>query len=267
MITKILKELGISPSATRVYMQLLEYGSSPARRLAENLGVPRPSVYGSLKQLIQKGLVIEREEGSKKVFQTDDPKNLPRLIRSKIEELEQDEKELTHLVPSLIKQVKSSEPHIKFYPGVDGVKQILYDILWHNKAEVLTMWPFKEMVAVLGNDHLANFNRQRIRRNISILSIFPRDKAVALKDYPFIGIGKEHLRELRLAPQKMTWGMWHAIYDDKVSFISSRKESFGFIVNSHDFAELMRTQFEVIWNASKSVKAEPQWSKDFLRSI
>src|SRR3989338_8474702 len=267
MITKVLKELGILPSANRVYKQLLEYGPSPARRLAENLGIPRPSVYDSLKQLIQKGLVIERGEGSKKIFQADDPKNLPRLIRSKIEELEQDEKEITQLVPSFIKQEKSSEPQIKFYPGVDGVKQILYDILWHNNAEVLTMWPFKEMVVVLGDDHLANFNRQRIRRKISIRAIWPRDKAVALKDYPFIGIGKGHLRELRLAPQKMIWEMGHAIYDDKVSFISSRKESFGFIVHSSDFAELMRTQFEVIWSASKSVKAEPQWSEEFLKTI
>ena len=87
---------------------------------------------------------------------------------------------------------------------------------------------------------------------------------VELENYPFIGVGKEHLRQLRIAPEKMTWNMGHAIYDDKVAFISSKKEAFGFIVHSQDFADLMRVQFEEIWDISKPVKYESKLPNSFL---
>ena len=35
-------------------------------------------------------------------------------------------------------------------------------------------------------------------------------------------------------------------YADKVAFISSRQETFGFVIHSRDFAEMMKAQFEVI---------------------
>ena len=43
----------------------------------------------------------------------------------------------------------------------------------------------------------------------------------------------------------------YAIYKNTVRFISSDKEQYGFLIESQEFAEMMRGQFEIIWNASK----------------
>jgi hypothetical protein len=45
--------------------------------------------------------------------------------------------------------------------------------------------------------------------------------------------------------------MGYTIYDDKVSFISSEKEIFGFIVQSEEFSKLMKLHFDLFWNISK----------------
>ena len=45
--------------------------------------------------------------------------------------------------------------------------------------------------------------------------------------------------------------MGYIIYDKKVAFISSHKESFGFIVESVEFAGLQKMQFDILWNAAK----------------
>ena len=43
------------------------------------------------------------------------------------------------------------------------------------------------------------------------------------------------------------------MYEDRVVFLSSEKEGFGFVVHSKDFVDLIRLQFEQIWKVSKPV--------------
>jgi hypothetical protein len=45
--------------------------------------------------------------------------------------------------------------------------------------------------------------------------------------------------------------MAYTIYGDKVFFISSSSESFGFSVHSLDFANMMSAQFDLLWSLSK----------------
>ena len=267
MFKKLFQDLGLSDNAHRVYLQLIENGTSSARMLAENLNIPRPSVYDNLKLLIQKGLVIERDEGNKKLFQVDDLKNLPRLLDAKIDSLQEERGELEQNLPKLLKQTEAIEPKIKFYSGVEGVRQVLNDMLWYKDIDTVALWPISEMVELLGKEYMADMNRRRIRRKLSTRGIWPEDKKLDLKDHPFLGVGKGFLREIRIAPKDMTWNMSYWAYADKVAFISSRKETFGFVIHSRDFAEMIKAQFEVIWKASKPIKPEPHHTDLFLKTV
>ncbi|MFA6476389.1 MAG: helix-turn-helix domain-containing protein [Candidatus Paceibacterota bacterium] len=267
MINESLKEIGFSDNSIRVYTQLLENGCSSARQLAENLGLPRTTVYDNLRLLIDSGLVIEKEEENKKLFEADDVKNLQHLIRGKIEKLKKEDRLISEVLPNLNLNLKALDPKIKFYPGAKGIRQVLKDMLWYENIETLTMWPINEMVEILGKEYLEDLNRRRIKQNISIKGIWPRDKAVDLKSHPYLGIGKGHMRELRLAPKGMTWNMSYWLYADKVAFISSRKEGFGFVIHSRDFSDLIKAQFEQIWKSSKPIKAEPKYTDSFLRTV
>lgn len=267
MIKKILDDIGLPDNASRIYMRLVETGYSSARQLAENLNLPRPTVYDNLKLLIKNGLVIEKEEENKKIFGIDDIKNLQNLLTSKIDLLKSDQKKIVDIIPDLKFGFKSLEPKIKFYSGTEGIKQVLKDLLWYENIETLTMWPISEMVKILGAEYLENLNIKRIRQKISIRGIWPQNKAVNFKDYPFLGVGKSHLRELRFAPKGMSWNMSYWLYADKVAFISSEREYFGFIIHSRDFAELMKSQFEIIWKLSKIIKPQPQYTNKFLEGV
>jgi sugar-specific transcriptional regulator TrmB len=200
MIEKILKELGIPENAASIYLRLIDGGPQTARKLAENLNLPRPTVYDNLKTLINKGLVTEIEEENKKIFSIDDLKNLPELLRSKIADLKKEEQNLKKILPKL-SEAKSIEPKIKLFVGPEGIKRVLTDIIWRENIKTLTMWPISDMMDILGKDYMEELNRRRIRHNISIRGIWPRDKAINFKDYPFMGVGKGFLRFLRWAPK------------------------------------------------------------------
>ena len=131
MLAKLFKQLNFSEKTCRVYTRLLETGAASARQLSENLNIPRPSVYDSLKILILNGLVTERTTDNKKVFQIDDIKNLPRLLDEKITALLKQKTKICKLLPSLLKQPRNLEPKIKFYSGANGIKQVLKDMLWY----------------------------------------------------------------------------------------------------------------------------------------
>ncbi len=267
MLAKLFTHLNLSEKTCRVYTRLIETGAASARQLSENLNIPRPSVYDSLKILIQNGLVTERSTENKKLFQIDDIKNLPRLLDEKINALAKQKTKLEALLPALTKQAQTIEPKIKSYSGVKGVKQVLKDMLWYQNLETYTMWPISEMVELLGKEYLAELNRKRIRQNISIKGIWPREKAVNFKEHPYLGVGKGHLRELRFAPKEMEWNMSYWLYADKAAFISSQKEMFGFVITSAEFVELMQAQFKIIWKISKPIKPQPQYTDSFLKTI
>jgi hypothetical protein len=65
----------------------------------------------------------------------------------------------------------------------------------------------------------------------------------------------EDLRELRWAPDGVVFTMTTWTYDDKVSFISSRRENFGIIIQSQEFSELMNSLFAILWHASTPAQA------------
>lgn len=114
----------------------------------------------------------------------------------------------------------------------------------------MLMWPMSEMMKVLGPEYLEELNEKRIKRNIFLRAIWPEDKKLDTKKYPYLKGDEDHLRELRFAPKGMTWDMGYWMYEDKVAFLSSEKEGFGFVVQSKDFSHLMKIQFEEMWKIS-----------------
>ena len=77
---------------------------------------------------------------------------------------------------------------------------------------------------------------------------------IDLKKYTFFSPGKKYKRESRIAPKKIEGSMGYWVYGNKVAFISSKKESFGFIVESRELTQLKKAEFEILWKNSKPIK-------------
>lgn len=251
MFTKIFEELGLSVLTQKVFNELVNKGLATAKQLSDRVGIPRPSVYDHLKILIQKGLVMEKVVDSKKVFLVDDLKNIQELLDAKIRSLQEEKKKFDVSLPSLLSRFSFVEPQIKFYSGKEGVKQVLNHIMTNRNIETDLFWPMSEMLKVLGPEYLEELNAKRIQRNIYLRAIWPPDKKINVQKYPYLAGDEEHLRELRFAPKGMNWNMGYWMYENRVAFLSSEKEGFGFVVHSKEFADLMRLQFEQMWKIAK----------------
>lgn len=247
-IESILRDLDLPPTSSKIYQELLENGEATARLLSDRLRITRPSTYDHLAILKQKGLIIERKIDNKMFFAIDDVRTVKQALNEKISTLTEHEKLFTSMLPELIKQTKTEVPVIKFFEGTKGLSYIIHDLLYSKGETVYTMWPHEEMMKVIDTETLIRFNEKRIRDKIILHTLWPKSMAVKGEN---IWKDKDILIVRKFLPKGMEWTMGYTIYGDRVSFIASHKEVFGFIVYSKEFAALMKLQFSVLWQIAK----------------
>ncbi len=251
MLETILNQLEIQEKSQIVYIHLIRHGSMSARLISQDTGLPRPTTYDALHNLIEVGLVVSRSEDGKSIYSASDPNVLELLIDQRIQNLSTTKKALKTTIPLLKKETESKEPRISFFAGSAGVKKILNDLLWHKDIETYTLWPMNEMIDLLGADYLEWLNKRRVERNIRLKSIRKHGTKISFITYPYLANKKENLRELRYAPKNLAFEMSYWIYADKVTFISTGAHPFGFIVHSDIFAKLQKAHFELLWEKSE----------------
>ncbi len=96
-----LKEIGLSDYEARTYLTLLEDSPLTAYEAAGQAGLPTSKIYGVIKKLIEKEMVLELAEGSKKRYSPQDPEEFLGSYRYKMD------KTLSNLSRELKKTGKS----------------------------------------------------------------------------------------------------------------------------------------------------------------
>jgi len=269
MLDAIFVNFGLKREHSNVYLALLENGIMPAGNLAKYLNIPRTTLYGLLDDLAQSGLVLQNEKSNVKLWQAVDPENIKAILNEKITALENTRTGFEVMLESLKKSQKTDflSPKFHYFEGVEEMKMMLKDVLLYNNLETELCWPVKDIIKMVGSEFLDDFNKKRIRSNINIKVIWPMDKSENIANNTFLAPGKEVMREVRIAPKDVDFSMGYWAYANKVMFMSSQAENFGFIVESREMRQLMKTQFEVLWNISTPIEADPKIARGFLDKI
>lgn len=247
IIERILEKFQIKPLARQVYIDLVEHGGATARLIATRLSLTRPSVYDQLKVLIHLGLVVEKDKDGKTVFAIHDIADLGRLMNEEKKQIDGLEREFKAAEANLSARTHTVEPKIKFISDRDGIVQSMHDMLWDDSLCIKVVWPYTEMLRVLGKQELLDFNAKRIRQGIELRTIWPDS---SMSQGAHIWESGDEGVDRRVAPKGFLPRMGYTIYGDKVLFVSSARETFGFTVQSQDFAELMSLQFDLLWDIS-----------------
>ena len=123
-----LKILNLSDNEIQVYIALLELGSSKVDGLTKRVALPRTTIYGLLKSLLEKGMVSYVIKGSIKYFIAVEPKHLISMQKEKVETLRK-------IVPELekIKGTIGDKPSIEMFEGPKGIKSMYDEIIREGK--------------------------------------------------------------------------------------------------------------------------------------
>lgn len=237
-----LSRIGIAGKRARFYLAALELGEAPVQKVAEKAGITRTTAYDLLGRLVREGLVSRVEKDGRTHIAAEDPARLLGVLDDRRRTVEE-------MLPELraLHSHSSVRPRIRFYEGRDGINAVLYDTLSCRSKRLEGILSMTDLFQVPGRPEMEQYVAARIAAGVRLRVVRSREKDVGPDVWPSRA---EDLRELRHAPEGAVFTMTTWTYDDKVSIIASRREDFGMIVESEEFAEMMRHLFAALWLAS-----------------
>lgn len=265
MIERMLENLGLKDEEIRIFLFLLENGQYSIGNLAKKIGVSRPSVYGFMRKLQKLGLVIESQKNGVKMFSVSPKERVSSLFGEKIAELEKGRSEIEKAFIEIPKSGMNTNPKFQMFEGKEWLGQVMKDMLLYRDIKTKAYWPMRSMVEVLSAEFLRKHNKDRIKRNIYIQAIWSEKQKLDTDKFNFLGTGDKYLREVRIAPKEIDFPMGYWTYANKVIFLSSKKESYGFIIESKELVETMSSQFDVIWGMSKTIPVNKKAQEEFFK--
>ena len=268
-LEQVLEALELDQLERDIYQTMLRYESVTAGELARKMGVPRSSLYGALHRLCERGLVGESLRQKIKIFVAEPPDKINLLLGKRIEQLADYQQQFRSILPELKKRSKARalKPRLEMFEGAEGLQGVLKDMLLYYDLETFAFWPIKNMLEVLSPEFFRFLNKERIKNNLYTRAIWPARHGIDLKIHPYLGVGPKFKREIRVAPAGIDFPMGYWSYGRKTAFISSQKESFGFLVESEELSLMLKVQFDTLWQISKPLKVNDKDTEVFIKEL
>jgi len=253
-LKNVLGRLGLSEMEADTFISLLsEPEGMSVVKLGKKLNLPRTTIYGHLESLSEKGLVKKgmTERGS--LFYAEGIEAVSRIFDEKKKDLEIAKKEFEKISSSgLI--LPSYNPKFTVYDRPGAAEAIFYDILRSRPKKTCWFWPASEMIKTVPEEVFISFQTERAKRNIYLDVLWPKRNVVDLGKHPYLTPEQRSLRNIKILPEGIDHMMGYGIYGNKVAFISSKKENYGFIIDSKELSETFQIQFNYFWKISKDYK-------------
>jgi len=237
-----LERLGISGNMSRVYLAAIESGPGPVSALIARTKLPKATVYDAVSKLENEGLLECHNAAGKRRIVAHDPSIM-------LEQIEARRQMIGDMLPELraLFNAAKGKPNIRFYEGSEGIRTVMLDSLMCRDGTLYCTYAMDEIMEAPGLEWMEGYAAERISKGIWMKVM--RSRSHDRKDiWPS---GRKVKREVRFAPEHVPLGLTMQIYDNRVAIVSTKKEYYGLIIESEEFATILRTFFSVIWAMSE----------------
>lgn len=260
-ISFFLKELGLSQKEVQIFLTTMELGMESAYAIAKKAKIKRTTTYAVLDQLIEKKFIFEIKKKTKKVYTTLQPYQLVKLWQEKEAQVKKEIEMIKGVLPQL-ESLYNNAPHkpiIKYYEGRDGVRELHDELIKPLDGNVFlyyfTAVEFVEQV--IGREWFMDFIKRRVKNNVFAYGIRNRSKEVKKEVVNDVyNEQKRFMREYRFAPVGVQIPMALYIRGTMVGIVSSKEESYGLMIESREYATLMKSLFDAMWQISEKSTIE-----------
>jgi len=240
---EILEEFGLSEAESRVYLALLETGSTLAGAIIKKTGLHRGTTYQILQRLKEKGLVSSVIKGKKQYFEPADPQRFMDIIKEK-------EEELREILPKLKARLEASKEkqEVTVFYGTKGIRSVLDKMLEELKMgkeyyDFGVSGLFREIMGPYWNLWQKRKKKYKIKSYVIFNEEIKTKNPVLLKEY---------IGEKRFHPKKYSSITDTIIYKDTVIlFIWTAKPPIAIVIKNKDNAESYKNQFKLMWKNAK----------------
>lgn len=245
-IEDLLKQAGFLDKEVSVFLTLLEMGKGSVSEISRKANINRTTGYVILDSLVNKGLASISGKEPKQEYMAESPENLAKYLNGQIEKQKSVVDKINKMIPELTSLYNVGDrPRVRFYEGLDGLKQVYEDTLTSTEP-IVAYAAFEDMHKTLPN-YFPEYYKRRAQKGISIRGIVPASPIA----FERLKLAKEEAREIALVPaDKFGFSPEIDIYDNKI-MIASWREKLGIIIESDEIADAMKKMFELAWVEAK----------------
>ncbi len=240
---EILQELGLSEAETKVYLALLETGSTLAGPIIKKTGLHRGTTYQVLQRLKEKGLVSSIIKGKKQYFEPASPNRLMDVLKER-------EEKLRSVLPILNQKLEASKEkqEVTVYYGVKGIRSVMDKMLeeLNPNGEYYDFGVsglFREIMGAYWDSWQKKKRKYKLKSKVIFTEELKENNPALLKDY--FGQARFHPKEYPSITDTI-------IYKDTVLLlIWTAKPPVAIVIKNKDNAESYKNQFKLMWKLAK----------------
>ncbi len=238
----VLEQLGLSGAEAKVYLALLETGSTLAGPIIKKTGLHRGTTYQILQRLIEKGLVSFVVKSGKRYFEATDPERFLDILKEK-------EESLKNILPELKlkKQLSKEKQETTVYSGVKGIHSVMDKMLEDLNPNGIyydfgVSGLFRQVMGPYWDIWQKKKRKFKIKSQVIFTEEIKKKNPKLLKDY--FGEARFHPKEFYSITDTI-------IYKDTVVlFIWTAKPPIAVVIKNKDNAESYKKQFKFMWKYS-----------------
>lgn len=248
MITQALQRIGLTEGEIKVYLSLLELGSSSIGKIIKKSGISGSKAYEVLDRLANKGLASFITKNGVKYFEATRPERILDYLEEKEHAIEEEKTAVQKIIPELIlKQKEARKSEAKIFTGWEGLKTANEDIIKTLKKG--EEWLSMGLTEQPKSWEIYFTKRQKIRAQKGI-----KHKHMLNEKYKKLYEQRKKLphTEFRLLPKEFEMPTSTEIYNNKVTIMILSKESpMAIMIENKAVAESFRKYFYALWKTAK----------------
>lgn len=248
MMKEILRKIGLTEGEIKVYIALLELGSSSTGKITKKSGISGSKVYEVLDRLAIKGLIGAITKNGVKYFEASSPTKILEYLEEKKENIEKEKKEILKIMPDLIlKKQNAPKTEVKVYTGFEGLKTANEDITNSlKKGEEWLSMGLTEQPKQWEN----YFNKKQVKRAKKGIV----HKHILNEKYKSLYQKRKRLKntEFRFLSKEFEMPTSTEIYNNKVIImLIVPTNPMAIMIESKEIAESFRKYFGLLWKIAK----------------
>jgi HTH-type transcriptional regulator, sugar sensing transcriptional regulator len=243
---EVLKSVGLTGSEIKVYLALLELGSSSTGPIVEKSQIASSKIYEVLEKLMQKGLVSFVIESGTKQYMAASPDRIRDYLEERKKQIQKHEEDLNSLIPELkLKQtIAQNKTEAVIFRGIKGAETAFSDVLktLNKGEEYYVMGSSDPSPSFLR--FIRKYHKKRADKGIKVKLLYSKSAMKWAENIKDIALTKQ-----KFAPEQLFSSSFVLMYKDKTLItVVSENDVTLFRIESKEVTDSFVSQFHLLWD-------------------
>jgi sugar-specific transcriptional regulator TrmB len=238
------EDIGLTKREIKVYLALLEIGSTTIGNILDKTGIPSSKIYEILKKLQNKGLVSYVKIENKRHYQAADPKTILNILDEK-------RTRISELMPALLAKQKLAgrKQSVEIFEG----KKAIFNLLRNLISDAKPREPY--FAFTHGEEHrektvrlfYKNFIKRRMEKKLDLrLLINRKNKPIFTKHYT-----QKEFKDSRVRFTAFNFPQGITIFRNMIIIVTWKGNPTAIKIESRQISQEFKEFFLGIWKISK----------------